>query len=395
MKICSLKNLFTLLIICFSFLACNSSEGISGKLAGIEKENVRIYLIQPQNLNEVAASFFGKIVDSAEVKVDGRFEFNNLPQSQDPVLLELAVKQPGKDPKFLQTEDPGKANYMPVVWQPGEEVNITANVNDFQQSFTIEQPSKVNQALLDLRDVKKRAFQEYLAGKHWQLEDASQLLKKEKARLQYQQELIKFAGHTEFLLPALVALRWVSPENDYERVPEFLVDQCNQWKKRQPAHPWVKQLCQKSDPGNLPVLVGDIFPNVKLPMMSKDTLSLQEQLGTKLTIIDLWASWCAPCRRENREVLVPLWNEYHNRGFQIIAYGLESNESAWRAAAERDGADKWLQASDLQGDDAAFLKKIRIRTIPSNFILDEKGKVIAKNIHGEALVDLVASRMKE
>ena len=196
-------------------------------------------------------------------------------------------------------------------------------------------------------------------------------------------------------MPALVALRWVSPENDYERVPEFLVRQCNKWKKKQPDHPWVKQLCKESDPSNLPVLVGDVFPNLKLPMLTKDTLSLKDQLGNKLTIIDLWASWCAPCRKENREVLVPIWDEYHDQGLQIIAYGLESNESAWRAAAERDGANRWLQASDLQGDDAPFLKKIRVQTIPANFILDDKGVVMAKNVHGKDLMDLVKSYMKK
>ena len=53
--------------------------------------------------------------------------------------------------------------------------------------------------------------------------------------------------------------------------------------------------------------------------------------------------------------------------------GLESDASAWRTAVERDGADRWFQASDLQGDDAPFLKKIRLQTIPANFILDDKG----------------------
>jgi hypothetical protein len=80
---------------------------------------------------------------------------------------------------------------------------------------------------------------------------------------------------------------------------------------------------------------------------------------------------------------------------QIVAYGLESDSSAWKAAAERDGANRWLQASDLQGDDTPFLKKIRIQTIPANFILDDKGVVIAKNVHGKALMDWVKGYMKK
>jgi thiol-disulfide isomerase/thioredoxin len=141
--------------------------------------------------------------------------------------------------------------------------------------------------------------------------------------------------------------------------------------------------------------VGDVFPDIKLPSISKDTLSIKDNLGNKLTIIDLWASWCAPCRKENRNILAPLWDEFNNQGLQIIAYGLESSATAWEDAVTRDGANRWLQTSDLQGDDAPFLKKIRVQTIPANFILDEKGVVIAKNIHREALMDFVKSYMKK
>ena len=389
------KNTISIILMTLTLIACHSPADISGRLEGIEKKDIKIYLIEPETLREVAASNFGKVIDSAAVNSDGSFEFHNLPKTKEPVLLELAIQLSGKDPNYLQTDDPFRANYMPILWHFGEPLQITAKLDEFQKSFSIEHPSEINKALLDLRDIKEKAYQTYLAGKHWQIEDGSQLLEKEHAILQYQMELINFANSTQHLMPALVALRWVSPENYYERVPEFLVDQCNKWKKKQPDHPWAKQLCEKSDPSNLPVLVGDVFPNLMLPMITKDTLSLKEQLGNKLTIIDLWASWCAPCRKENREVLVPIWNEYHDQGLQIVAYGLESDESAWKTAVERDGANRWLQSSDLQGDDAVFLKQIRVRTIPANFILDDKGVVIAKNVHGRALVDLVENYMKK
>ena len=282
---------------------------------------------------------------------------------------------------------------MPIVLQQGERLKITANLDEFQKSFSIENPSEENKALLNLRDINLKAYQTYLEGKKWEVEDGNQLLDKEHAILQYQSELIKFSDNTPYLFPALVALRWVSPENDYERVPEFLVRQCEKWKKNQPNHPWVQELCKLSDPLNLPVLVGDVFPDLKLPTLSKDTLTLKENLGNKLTIIDLWASWCAPCRKENRDILSPLWDEFHNEGLQIIAYGLESSVTAWEDAIIRDGANRWLQTSDLQGDDAPFLKKIRVQTIPANFILDENGIVIAKNVHRKALMEFVKSYM--
>ncbi|MCB0461888.1 MAG: TlpA disulfide reductase family protein [Flavobacteriaceae bacterium] len=395
MRICSLRNITSIIFLTLTLVTCHSPAYMSGQIEGITTKDVKVYLIQPDILKEVAASYFGKVIDSAVVHPDGSFEFRNLPTSKKPILLELAIQTSGKAPNHKETEVPTKSNYMPLLWQLGEPMHITAELDGFQKSFSIEQPSVINKALLQVRDINQKAYQTYLAGKDWQLENGTQLLEKEQAVLQYQKELIRFADSTKYLMPALVALRLVSPVNDYERVPEFLVAQCTKWKQEQPDHPWVEQLCKQSKLSNLPVLVGKEFPNLKLPTINKDTLSVNDQLGSKLTIVDLWASWCAPCRIENREVLAPLWDDYHNKGLQIIAYSLESDASAWKAAVERDGADRWIQASDLQGDDAPFMKNIRIQTIPANFILDDKGVVIAKNIHGEALVDLVKSYIEE
>lgn len=391
----SVKNTISLALLTLALIGCHSPAKISGRLEGVEKGNMKVYLIEPESLWDVAGSYFGTVIDSAILYSDGSFEFQNLPQTEEPVLLELAVQPAGNDPNYLQTDDPLSSNYMPVLWQPGESLQITAQWDQFQSSFSMENPSEVNKALLDLRDINKNAYQTYLAGKEWEVEEGDQLLKKEDAILQYQTQLINFANSTQYLMPALVALRWVSPATDYERVPEFLVAQCNKWNELQPGNPWVEQLCTQSDPSNLPVLIGDEFPELAFPLLSKDTLSLGELLGNKLTIIDLWASWCAPCRIENRDVLLPVWDEYHDQGLQIIAVSLDSEESVWKAAAERDGANRWVQSSYLMGDDEPLLKQMRIQTIPANFILDDKGVVIAKNVHGSALSDFVKSYMEQ
>jgi thiol-disulfide isomerase/thioredoxin len=395
MRIISLKNIAVLILISIISIACNSPAGISGNLDSTDKTDLKVYLIKPESLRDVAGSYYGKVLDSAVVNVDGDFSFTTLPKTTEPMLLELAVQVAGDLPNYLQTDDPSKSNYMPLVWQSGASIQITAKFEEFQKSFAIENPSEINKALLDLRDINQSAFQKFLLGKEWNLEHGEQLLEMEHAILNYQSELIKFANQTSYLLPALVALRWVSPINDYERVPEFLVSQCDKWTVINPEHPWAKQLCIQSQPSNLPVLVGSVFPNLKLPMITNDTIFLNDQLGSKLTIIDLWASWCAPCRIENREVLGPIWAQYNTKGVQIIGLSLEGNAASWIAASERDGANLWPQASELQGDDTPFLRRIRVRTIPSNFILDERGVVVAKNVHGEALIDWVKNYLTE
>ncbi|MEZ4779848.1 MAG: TlpA disulfide reductase family protein [Flavobacteriaceae bacterium] len=384
------KFLF-LVIVVSSWIGCSNKPTISGIIQFSEGEDFqkKVYLIQPQNLNDIAASFFGKVIDSAIIESNGTFQFNNLPAVSEPTLFELAVQQKGSDSNQLQNDDPSTDNYIPFVLQENESIKITAHGESFQQNFSIKNPSEVNKELLALRDIKLQSFLKNIKNKQWDVHEGSQLLEKEEALLNYQKALIGFAENANALLPALVALRWVSPQNDYERTPEFLFQQCEQWKENK--HPWARQLCEKANKEYLPVLEGDTFPDAKLPLSSGETTNLYANLGSKLTIIDLWASWCVPCRKENRDFLVPLWDAYYEKGFQIIAYGLETNNEAWKSAIEKDGAYRWLHASDLQGDEAAFMKTLRIQTIPANFILDTEGKVIAKNLHGEKLQQFVSS----
>ena len=389
-----MKKIILLLVLVQILTGCSSRDSIHGKIEGIANQEYKVYLIQPQKLQELASSFLGTVIDSAVIRSDGSFAFKNLPKTSKPLLLEVVLQPAGKSPNQLENVDPTNSNYMVVIWQQDEHLFISASAKSFQQSFSLENPSEANKALLELRDIKLKAYKEFIQNKHWNVEEGAQLLDKEKALLKYQSQLMAFAEETNQFLPAMVALRWVSPANDYERIPEFLFNQCEKWKTSEPNNPWAEQLCNQSKVSNLPLLTGASFPEAELPVLSGETISIYESLGTKLTIIDLWASWCAPCRTENREVLVPLWKEYHKKGLQIIGYGLESDKIAWESAVNKDGAQLWPQASHLQGDDTPFLKTLRIQTIPANFILDASGKVVAKNLHGKDLIQFVKDYIK-
>ena len=120
---------------------------------------------------------------------------------------------------------------------------------------------------------------------------------------------------------------------------------------------------------------------------------LSKRLGKRLTLVDIWAAWCAPCRKENKTVLAPLWHDFEDKGFQIIGYSIDNNPQAWKAAIAGDGAT-WLQASHLTGDSTPFMETLHISTIPANFILDAEGRIVAKNLFGEDLSEFVKTYLK-
>ena len=93
---------------------------------------------------------------------NGNFAFRKVPETSESVLLEIALQKKGNRGNFLSNETPMASNYMPVVWQPGETLEITASVDHFQQSFSLQNPSEANAELLKLRDIKLEAFQQYL-----------------------------------------------------------------------------------------------------------------------------------------------------------------------------------------------------------------------------------------
>lgn len=354
-----------------------------------------VYLVQPRHFNEIASDYLGVVIDSAVIEPDGRFHFSKLPDfPADPQLMTLVVQKKGT--RFANhLEDPlaGSANYMPVVLQQGVTLKVNAKAEAFQYSFQIEDPSPDQEALLALREVQKNALAEYRALSTLDEENDTLLLEREKNFMVYADHLMKFADSTTSLYAALVATRWLSPSGDYERVPEFLHRQCRKWKIAQPNHFLVEELCASSDKGILPVMIGDTIPGYTLPMANGDTSTLHDLLGRKLTILDIWASWCAPCRKENRTILLPLWNEYKDHGFHIVGYSIDSDRDSWQKAIIKDGAS-WSQASHLSGDETPFLASLRITTIPANFLLDADGKVLAKNVFGEELQNLVKEYFK-
>jgi len=366
---------------------------LSGKVRVTGTWESTIYLVRPRQFTEIAADYLGQVIDSARIGPDGSFAFQPLSLRPDGELLQLTLKKKGS--RFatqLYDQDPRVANYMPLVMAPGEVVRIQAEGDRFQGSADIQGGGPDNRAILSLRDIRLRAF-EALRTSVEHLSEDSLLMEKEHAERTYREAIMYFADTTRSLPAALVASRWVAPDGDFERSPEYIVGQCRKWKEAAPAHPFVAQLCVASDTLALPLLVGDPIPDLPMPMADGRTRALKEVLGSKLTLVDFWASWCAPCRRENRTVLGPLFREFSGKGFAIVGYALESSRSAWLAAIEKDQAG-WTQASHLSGDSGPVMEALRLRTIPANFLVDGEGRVVAKNLHGEALRRFVEERMK-
>jgi peroxiredoxin len=127
---------------------------------------------------------------------------------------------------------------------------------------------------------------------------------------------------------------------------------------------------------------GTVAPDISMPDPDGNTQTLSSQRG-KIVLLDFWAAWCGPCRRENPS-LVTAYAKYHDKGFEIFQVSLDKTKPDWVAAIRKDGLN-WIHVSDLKFWDSPVARQYGVESIPANFLLDKQGKIIASNLRGAAL----------
>jgi len=134
--------------------------------------------------------------------------------------------------------------------------------------------------------------------------------------------------------------------------------------------------------------IGNKSPEIKLPTVKGDTVALSSLKG-KLVLIDFWGTWCSPCVEEQTE-LARLYQKYkqvtftNGKGFEIYGVSLDAKKANWENFVTKNKIN-WIQVSDLKFWRSPVAKTYNIQGLPFNVLIDGKGIIVAKNLHGADL----------
>lgn len=131
--------------------------------------------------------------------------------------------------------------------------------------------------------------------------------------------------------------------------------------------------------------IGAVAPDIAQPNPEGKIMKLSDLRG-KYVLIDFWASWCGPCRRENPHV-VALYNKYKEKGFDVFSVSLDRGKDAWVNAIAADKLSWPNHVSDLKYWSSEAAKLYGVSSIPATFLIDKEGRIIAKNLRGAELTN--------
>jgi peroxiredoxin len=379
-----MKRILLLLTVSAVLFSCNKAGVneyiISGTVKGVA-DGKTVILEKQDETGQL------KPIDTVKIK-DGKFTIKGSSKEPEIMLLQVEALQ-GKVPFILENGD----------------IEVIVDKDSIQKSklsgtFNNDVFSKFNVDVIKFqKDSQKKmtAFQNANMAKMKAAQEAKDTITINKLMKEYQvlqkagmDFYVKFAeSNPKALISALIVDSMLNdPSVDLVRAKKIFASFSPELKKYKPGKSIQSKLDKIAKPIAAAAEVGTIAPDFSAPNPDGKSISLKESLG-KVTIIDFWASWCNPCRAENPNV-VALYNEFHSKGLNIIGVSLDKDAKKWKEAIAKDKLT-WNQVSNLKDFEDPIAVTYGINAIPSTFILDAKGTIVAKDLRGAELKAKVAA----
>lgn len=285
----------------------------------------------------------------------------------------------------------GKKRYY-IIAQPGDKLTFKADLQKEPFVYDVD-GSDLSTAVKEFapvrlrRDVIQDSLQSEFAKKTDNL-NAEQIeslrgeyLTKFKAALQYYNNQAVAFKTKHPNLAGFYAMSTLDPEVAEAEIIAYAEEIKDEFKE----NGYVEQF--KAETAKLKVLaIGQPAPEFEGYTPQNKLVKLADLRG-KYLLVDFWASWCAPCRQENPNI-VKQYQAFKAKGFEVLGVSLDNNPGPWMRAIQDDKLE-WTNISDLQAWGSTVVGLYRIKAIPTSYVLDPEGKIVAKNLRGKDLEDFL------
>lgn len=360
--------------------ACKSGErkfNVIGNIAGMPVQTV---ILEQLNANDIIT-----IVDSQRSKPDGHFELSGI--APEPGLYRIHFN-PNRF--ILLAVDKGNMK-VTSNWDKLEEYTIDGSpASQHLENFVVairEHLRDYNTMSIVMDTLQAKGNDSILAIAKKDFQDM---------RLHFTQFVEHYADTTPYEPNAVFAARILNVATEGAYLAAFTQGLNRRFPDTRMTKDFLEyytKVSSKQKPEHHAVHAesGTEAPEVALPSPDGKVIALSSLKG-KYVLLDFWASWCGPCRGENPHV-VAAYERFKDKNFTVFGVSLDNNKDAWEKAIKDDGL-VWTQVSDLKGWASSAAGTYNVTSIPTNFLIDPNGKVIARDLRGEQLMNALADIFK-